>query len=91
MLPITAYADRYSAAPGETVAFKVSSAASEDYEARLVRVISGDPNPAGPGVASNPSTPPLPGVTRRGCSRSTAAPMPGFPPPRPWTPFGASR
>ena len=54
MLPITAYADRYSVAPGETVAFKVSSAASEDYEARLVRVISGDPNPAGPGVREQP-------------------------------------
>ena len=54
MLPITAYADRYSVAPGETIAFKVSSAASEDYEARLVRVISGDPNPAGPGMREQP-------------------------------------
>ena len=54
MLPITAYADRYSVAPGETIAFKVSSAASEDYEARLVRVISGDPNPAGPGIREQP-------------------------------------
>ncbi|MCY4442931.1 MAG: N,N-dimethylformamidase large subunit, partial [Deltaproteobacteria bacterium] len=54
MLPITAYADRYSVAPGETIAFKVSSAASEDYEARLVRVISGDPNPDGPGIRELP-------------------------------------
>ncbi len=54
MLPITAYADRYSVAPGETIAFKVSSAAAEDYEARLVRVISGDPNPAGPGMREQP-------------------------------------
>jgi hypothetical protein len=33
MLPITAYADRYSVAPGQTIAFKVSSAAADDYEA----------------------------------------------------------
>ena len=50
MLPITGYADRYSVAPGESIAFKVSSTSSEDYEARLVRVICGDPNPAGPGI-----------------------------------------
>ena len=54
MLPITGYADRYSVAPGETIAFKVSSAAAEDYEARLVRVVSGDPNPAGPGIREEP-------------------------------------
>ena len=54
MLPITGYADRYSVAPGESIAFKVSSAAAEDYEARLVRVISGDPNPAGPGIREEP-------------------------------------
>ena len=54
MLPITGYADRYSVAPGETIAFKVSSAAAEDYEARLVRVISGDPNPDGPGIREEP-------------------------------------
>ena len=54
MLPITGYADRYSVAPGETIAFKVSSTAPEDYEARLVRVICGDPNPAGPGMREQP-------------------------------------
>ena len=54
MLPITGYPDRYSAAPGETIAFKVSSASAEPYEARLVRVISGDPNPAGPGLREEP-------------------------------------
>ena len=50
MLPITGYPDRYSVAPGETIAFKVSSAAEAPYEARLIRVISGDPNPDGPGM-----------------------------------------
>ncbi len=54
MLPITGYADRYSVPPGESIAFKVSSTAPEDYEARLVRVISGDPNPAGPGICEQP-------------------------------------
>src|SRR5262245_21728764 len=50
MLPLTGYADRFSVAPGETIVFKVSSALGEPYHARLVRVISGDPNPAGPGI-----------------------------------------
>ena len=56
MLPLTGYADRFSVAPGETIEFKVSSAAAEPYEARLVRVISGDPNPAGPGINQGPVT-----------------------------------
>ena len=50
MLPLVGYADRFSVAPGETIAFKVSSASAEPYQARLVRVICGDPNPAGPGI-----------------------------------------
>ena len=50
MLPLAGYADRFSVAPGETIAFKVSSALAGTYQARLVRVISGDPNPAGPGI-----------------------------------------
>src|SRR5262245_41562920 len=50
MLPLTGYADRFSDAPGETIAFKVSSTASTPYRAQLVRLISGDPNPAGPGL-----------------------------------------
>jgi N,N-dimethylformamidase len=54
MLPLTGYADRFSVAPGETIAFKVSSVASTPYSARLVRLISGDPNPAGPGIKEEP-------------------------------------
>src|SRR5262245_8179981 len=50
MLPLTGYTDRFSVAPGETIAFKVSSTAPASYQARLVRVICGDPNPAGPGI-----------------------------------------
>ena len=47
-IPLVGYADRFSVAPGATIAFKVSS--TTPYRARLVRVISGDPNPAGPGI-----------------------------------------
>jgi N,N-dimethylformamidase len=50
VIPLTGYSDRLSAAPGERIAFKVSSAAAGPYRARLARVIHADPNPAGPGV-----------------------------------------
>jgi len=50
MIPIIGYADRLSAAPGETVEFKISSEAETAYEAKLVRLISGDPNPDSPGL-----------------------------------------
>lgn len=50
MIPLTGYTDRLSAAPGERIAFKVSSAAAGPYRASLVRVVHADPNPAGPGV-----------------------------------------
>ena len=47
-IPLVGYADRFSVAPGETIAFKISS--TTPYRAKLVRVISGDPNPDGPGI-----------------------------------------
>ena len=50
MIRLTGYTDRLSAAPGERIAFKVSSEARGAYRASLVRVIHADPNPAGPGV-----------------------------------------
>lgn len=50
MLPLTGYVDRLSAAPGDTCKFQISSMLTEPYHVRLVRVISGDPNPAGPGL-----------------------------------------
>ena len=49
MIPLTGYGDRLSARPGETIAFKVSSSATEPYTARLVRIVCADPNPDGPG------------------------------------------
>ena len=53
-IALIGYADRWSARPGDTISFKVSSRSDEPYQARLVRVISGDPNPAGPGIKEVP-------------------------------------
>ncbi|HTI55074.1 MAG TPA: N,N-dimethylformamidase beta subunit family domain-containing protein [Verrucomicrobiae bacterium] len=50
MIPLTGYTDRLSAAPGERIAFKISSAAAGPYRASLARVVHADPNPAGPGA-----------------------------------------
>ncbi|MDC1442747.1 hypothetical protein N8248_08610, partial [Rhodospirillaceae bacterium] len=50
VIPITGYADRFSLQPGEKIDFKVSSTSKEQYSAKLIRVISGDPNPKGPGI-----------------------------------------
>jgi len=49
-LPITGYLDRFSHRPGETFSAFVSVGDGGRYRARLVRVLSGDPNPNGPGV-----------------------------------------
>lgn len=54
MIPLIGYADKLSGRPGERVAIKVSSELGGTYRAELVRVISGDPNPAGPGVHTAP-------------------------------------
>lgn len=50
MIPLIGYCDRFSARPGDSIEFKVSSHGSEPYAARLVRSVSADPNPAGPGI-----------------------------------------
>ena len=50
MLKITGYPDRYSVAPGETIEFKISLEEGDRFDARIVRVIHGDCNPAGPGL-----------------------------------------
>jgi N,N-dimethylformamidase len=49
-LPITGYLDRFSHRPGETFTAFVSVRDGGAYRARLVRVLSGDPNPRGPGM-----------------------------------------
>ena len=48
MLRLLGYSDRLHAGPGDTVKFMVSCD-HDDYEVRLVRLIHGDTNPAGPG------------------------------------------
>ncbi len=51
-LPITGYLGRFSGRPGESIAAHVSVRDGGPYRVRLERVISGDPNPAGPGLQS---------------------------------------
>lgn len=48
--PLIGYADRISVRAGQKIAFKVSSTATGPYNASLIRIVRGDPNPAGPGV-----------------------------------------
>jgi N,N-dimethylformamidase len=48
-VPLVGYVDRFSAKPGGRIEVKVSSAFAEPYEARLVRIRGGDPNPAAGG------------------------------------------
>ena len=54
MIPLIGYTDRLSIRPGQTIAFKVSSQGPDPVEARLLRVICADPNPAGPGILEQP-------------------------------------
>ncbi len=51
VVPITGYLDRFSHRPGETFSACVSVRTAGRCRARLVRVLGGDPNPAGPGLA----------------------------------------
>ncbi len=46
--PLIGYADRISARAGEKIAFKVSSTGDESFDAKLVRLVRGDPHPDGP-------------------------------------------
>jgi len=58
------YSDKFSAAPGEKLAFKVSTDLPR-YDVAIVRLIHGDENPAGPGfkeeVVPTPVDGPYPG------------------------------
>ena len=49
MSRILGYADRVSVAPGEHLQVMVSCEDLDQYDARLIRIIHGDINPAGPG------------------------------------------
>jgi N,N-dimethylformamidase len=46
--PLTGYADKISVRVGEKIAFKVSSIGPNPYNATLVKIVRGDPNPGGP-------------------------------------------
>ena len=46
--PLIGYADRISVRAGEKISFKVSSVGPGPYNAMLVRIVRGDPNPGGP-------------------------------------------
>jgi N,N-dimethylformamidase len=50
MVPLIGYTDNFSARAGGRIAVKVSSFADAPYQADLVRMRSGDPNPVGPGM-----------------------------------------
>ena len=50
MLPLTGYNDCISAPTGGTIAFKTSSTLDKPYAVDVVRIMHGDPNPAGPGL-----------------------------------------
>ena len=50
MIPLIGYSDRLSVAPGMTINFQISSCQQQPYQAKLVRVICGDPNPNSPGI-----------------------------------------
>lgn len=50
VLPITGYLDRISARPGGAIEVKVSAQAAGQYHSDVVRIVSGDPNPDGPGL-----------------------------------------
>lgn len=56
-IPLLGYVDRLSGRPGDTLHFKVSSTASSPFEAWLMRSISADPNPEGPGIVEEDATP----------------------------------
>jgi N,N-dimethylformamidase len=55
-IPLIGYADTLSGRPGDRIDFKVSSDATGPYSARLVRIISADPNPAGQGIVEQDVT-----------------------------------
>lgn len=58
-IPVLSYLDRISARPGETVQLHVSSTQPR-CRVSLVRIVSADPNPEGPGLIEEPMDDALP-------------------------------
>ncbi len=50
MIPLIGYANDLDARPGESLGFKVSSISDQPYDVQMVRIVSADPNPDGPGI-----------------------------------------
>ena len=57
---IVGYSDRWGVAPGEQICFMVSTT-HERYNARIVRLFHGDPEPGGPGLKLRPVSTPVDG------------------------------
>src|SRR6476661_7905711 len=54
MTPLAGYADRLSVRPGETICFHVANGTGTEVgPPAIVRVISADPNPFGPGIRTS--------------------------------------
>ena len=53
-MPITGYLDRVSVRSGQELAAQISAQGGGTYEADIVRIISADPNPDGPGLIYEP-------------------------------------
>ncbi|MEY2533642.1 MAG: hypothetical protein QOF29_1552 [bacterium] len=58
---ITGYGDEWSVQQGERIRFYVNCDGPSAYDAQLIRLIHGDPNPSGPGVKEVPVDAPLNG------------------------------
>lgn len=61
MIPLIGYTNTLSGRPGDAIEIKVSSISDGPYRAELVHVISGDPNPEGPGMDLRPVPSPIDG------------------------------
>ncbi|MEM9356018.1 MAG: N,N-dimethylformamidase beta subunit family domain-containing protein [Pseudomonadota bacterium] len=55
-ISLLGYCDRLSGRPGDVIEFKVSSTHKANFDAKLVRVISADPNPEGAGIVEEDVT-----------------------------------
>ena len=81
-LPLSGYADRLSARPGESLDIKVSSLSLQPYQASLVRVRYADPNPEGPGVKLENIPSSWEGTSLQGSRNFSQDPMGGWIPPK---------
>jgi N,N-dimethylformamidase len=54
MIPLAAYCGHLFARPGETIRFHCANTTGQDVSAQLLRVVSADHNPEGPGIITEP-------------------------------------